>query len=87
MDIKQKMKLFEKYNTRKRNENWRYRVGFQILLGTNIEPSDSDMFILQRREMFDFDMFFCSRVMFPATFFGLNIIYWWVFFFHFRNAH
>ena len=50
MDIKQKMKLFEKYNTRKRNENWRYRMGFQILLGTNIEPSDSDMFILQRRE-------------------------------------
>ena len=50
MDIKQKMKLFEKYNTRKRNENWRYRVGFQILLGTNIEPSDSDMFILQRRK-------------------------------------
>ena len=27
MDIKQKMKVFEKYNTRKRNENWRYRVG------------------------------------------------------------
>ena len=52
MDIKQKMKVFEKCNTRKRNENWRYRVGFQILLGTNIEPSDSDsdMFILQRRE-------------------------------------
>ena len=50
MDFKQKMKVFEKYNTRKRNENWRYGLGFQILLGTNIESSDSDMFILQRTE-------------------------------------